>query len=120
LRTASLPPEFINAGIAAARVWDKAKLLTGSSAEELRAQDDETARWDEAERELAVVMKGIAGANRQRKHRLGSAILRLYTALQAVIDRPENNHLRPYLEEMKRAYVKKRKKRRGKGEGQEE
>jgi hypothetical protein len=118
LRTASLPPEFIDAGIAAAKVWPQVKHLVGSSAEELRAEDEEIARWDEAERELAVVMKGIAGANRQRKHRLGSAILVLYTTLQHLVDHPETTYLRPYLEEMKRAYVKKRKKPRRKGEGE--
>ena len=82
--------------------------LVGRSAEELRQEVDDIRYWDEVERELHVFLKGIAAANLKRKHRLGKAILLIYKALGVWMRL--DSRLRPYYEEMRRAYMKRRKK----------
>jgi hypothetical protein len=67
--------------------------------------------WDAVEKEWLVTARGIAGANRKRKHRLGRASLDVYFGLGMVVKRPENSHLLPYYERMKRSYMKNRKSR---------
>lgn len=64
-----------------------------------------------AEKDFLVTAKGIAGANRRRRHRLGKACLALYWGLGMAIEDPKNNHLIPYYERMKRSYMKNRKTR---------
>ena len=110
LRAAFLDPEFLVGGIEAALNWPFAKELLGASGEELRDASDEIERWAETIRKHRVVIEGIEGANLQRRHALGAKILMLYAILKATIDDPERRHLRPYLENMKRAYLKRRKK----------
>lgn len=77
LRTAYLDPEMIVGGLAAAEIWDKTALYTGMTYEELRDLDAAIRDWDDFERELRVLLDGVVGANRQRKHRRGKTILRL-------------------------------------------
>jgi hypothetical protein len=112
IRVASLDPEFIEAGLRTATIWSETKRITGRSGEELRHEDDEIRRWDETESEFRAAVKGISGANRNRRHRLGTAILDLYYILGTVIDKESHRHLRPYYEEMKRAYQNRKRKRR--------
>ena len=71
------------------------------------------------EKELTILLKGVSGANRKRKHRLGKAILALYSGLQVTVDdrTGRDNHLRPYFENMRRAYMKNRKRRKGRRKG---
>lgn len=107
-RAAHLDPEFIDRGISAAGAWRLAETLVGRSAEELRQEANDIRRWDEFERELHVFLKGIAAANLKRKHRLGKAILLIYKNLGIWMDL--DSRLRPYYEEMKRVYMKRRKK----------
>jgi hypothetical protein len=110
MRVAYLDPEFVENGLQAAAVWESTKLYTGRSAEELRREAEECRRWDEVERELAVVLKGIAAANLKRKHRLGSALWLIYNILRRVTLTGADRNLRPYFDAMKRAYLKRRKK----------
>lgn len=110
MRAAFLDPEFIDSGIAAGLHWDEVKAIVGSSGEELREENEEIARWDEAIRDWRVILQGMEDANRARRHRLGVKILLLYATLKLTIDNPARGHLRPYLEIMKRSYLKKRKK----------
>ncbi|HYK05426.1 MAG TPA: hypothetical protein VE974_26985 [Thermoanaerobaculia bacterium] len=107
-RAAYLDPELIDRGIYAAGAWPEAEILVGRNAEELRQEADDIRRWDELERELHVFLKGIASANLKRKHRLGKAILLIYKNLGIWMS--FDSRLRPYYEEMKRAYMKRRKK----------
>lgn len=79
------------------------------TAEEMSELDAAILHWDAVEKEYLVTLKGIAGANRQRRFRLGRASLDVYCALGVAIKRPENSHLRPYYERMKRSYMKNRK-----------
>jgi len=59
-------------------------------------------------RELRAITEGIEAANLKRKHRLGSTILHLYSILGTFLRHPdpEVDHLRPYYEDMKRAYMR--------------
>ncbi len=77
IRASTLDPELIEAGLDAAEVWDKTKVFTRLTAEEMRALHALILHWDRVEQEFRVLLDGIAGANRKRKHRLGKAILAL-------------------------------------------
>jgi hypothetical protein len=118
-RAAYLDPEFIAAGLHAATVWAEAKSLVERTGEELRREDEDIRRWDEVERELRALTKGIAAANLKRKHHLGKAILTLYRVLGINLTRRTTDnhaHLRPYYEDMKRAYQKRLKRRKANAE----
>jgi hypothetical protein len=112
-RAAYLDPEFIAAGIHAAGATTAYENLLGLTAEELREEDELTRRCDHAIREVEALLKGMADANLQRKHRVGQAILLLYAALGRAMRHPsaEIALLRPYYEEMQRAYKKSVKKK---------
>jgi hypothetical protein len=109
MRAAYLDPEFIEVGIQSAGAWDNAKAALGMTGEEMRAEADEIRKWDEVERELTVLLKGIAAANLKRKHHLGTTVLKLYNVLRVTVDF-QNRHLRPYFDAMKQAYLRRRKK----------
>lgn len=115
LRTAYLDPELTQSGLTAAEVWSGAtdRRFAGMTAEEMQALDAEIREWDDVERDLRVLLAGITGANRQRKHRLGKAILSVYKFLGIELADPRggNTHLRPYFETMQRAYRKNRRPR---------
>jgi hypothetical protein len=111
IRVATLDPDFLEAGVRAAGAWSQTKTFAGVSEEELREWLDEIRHWDEAEREVGIFLKGISAANRKRRHRLGRAVLRIYMFLGEVVDIEANRHLRPYYEEMKRAYRARKRKR---------
>lgn len=102
-RAAHLDPEVIENGIQAADAWQVTEAVIGRSAEELRRDSDDARRWDEVERELLALAKGIADANLKRKHRLGRDILLLYSALGITTG---YGYMRPYYENMKRAYLR--------------
>ena len=108
-RVAHLDPEFIEMGIHAAGAWNEAEAVVGRSGDQLPDEAETIREWDEVERELTVLLKGISAANLKRKHRLGSSILKLYSVLGSMI-RHNDRHLRPYFDEMKRAYLRKRRK----------
>lgn len=107
-RAANLDPEFVENGLHAARVWRDTKLIVKRSGEDLREEHEEIARWDEVIRELRALTDGVEAANVKRKHHLGTAILQIYRILGAYLDgsRPEDAYMRPYYENMKRAYLR--------------
>ena len=111
IRASNLDPEFIADAILAAENWDSAALHAGMTPEEMRELETAIPHWDAVEKEWLVTARGIAGANRKRRHRLGRAGLEIYFALGIAVKRPENSHLRPYYERMKRSYMKNRKPR---------
>jgi hypothetical protein len=115
-RVANLDPEFIEAGLHAASVWRDMQLMVKRSGEELREEQEEIRRWDQVVVELRAITDGIEAANTKRKHHLGTAILLLYQLLGACVERglPRHAYMRPYYENMKRAYLKTRQFRRKK------
>jgi len=111
-RTAKLDPEFVSAGLHAASAWPDTKRLVGLSGEEMRDLDDEARRWDQVERELRIVLKGISDANLTRKNKLGRAILKLYWRLADGLKGRDIEWLRPYYEEMRKAWQRSRQRNR--------
>lgn len=107
-RAANLDPEFIESGLQAAEVWHHTKIMVQRTAEELRQEQDESRRWDQVIVELRAIIDGIEAANLKRKHRLGTAILQLYRMIGICLRnrRPDDVYLRPYYENMKRAYLR--------------
>jgi hypothetical protein len=107
-RAANLDPEFVEMGLHAAAVWRDTKKIVKRSGDDLREEQEEIRRWDEVIRELRALTDGIEAANVKRKHRLGKAILLIYSMLSVYVDRggPEDAYMRPYYENMKRAYLK--------------
>ena len=107
-RAANLDPEFIEQGLQAAAVWRDTKMVAKRTAEELRQEQEDCRRWDQVIAELRAITDGIEAANLKRKHRLGTAILRIYRMIGIYLrgGRPEDVHLRPYYENMKRAYLR--------------
>jgi len=119
-RVANLDPEFIEAGLQAADVYQSAKTILGRSGPELREEDDEIRRWDQVELELKALQSGIHSANLKRKRHLGEAILLLYSVLGSELRVSGGRYLRPYYENMKRAYLRSLKKGRRKKEKKDE
>jgi hypothetical protein len=107
-RAANLDPEFVENGLHAARVWRETKTTVKRSGEELGQEQEEIRRWDEVIREMRALTDGIEAANMKRKHRLGTAILHIYRMLGIYLhhSRPEEAYMRPYYENMKRAYLR--------------
>lgn len=109
-RVAYLDRDFVDRGVSAGDAWHVTQAVTGQTGEEIREERDATVRWDEVERELLALAKGISHANLQRKHRLGDAILAIYSALGRHLNRspatPAHAYMRPYYDEMKRAYLR--------------
>ena len=108
-RAANLDPEFIESGLHAACVWRDTKLMIERSGEELREEHEEIRHWDVVVREMRAITDGIEAGNLKRKHRLGTAILQIYAILGAYFrrnSRPQDAYMRPYYENMKRAYLR--------------
>ena len=105
-RAASLDPEFIESGLHAAAVWLHTQRFVHRTGDELRQEHEETRRWDEVIREMRALTDGIEAANVKRKHRLGTAILLIYRLLRTTLRGPNDAYMRPYYENMKRAYLR--------------
>lgn len=120
-RAATLDPEFIEHGLQAAAVWRETKMFLQRSGEELREDQEEIRRWDQVIVELRAITNGIEAANLKRKHRLGSAILQLYSIVGINLrsGRPEHLYMHPYYENMKRAYMRRQQFRRRKRKEEE-
>lgn len=118
VRASNLDPEMIEAGLMAADVAEDAQPWTRMTPGELRELDGEIRDLDQMEQVLTVLLRGVAGANRKKKHRRGRAILRIYKYLGVMLRGPvgqEHSHLRPYYERMRAAYMKNIRPRRKKG-----
>lgn len=114
-RAANLDPEFLEHGLHAAVAWHETPGLVGRSGAELRQEQEETRRWDQAIVELRAFVDGIEASNTMRKYRLGSAILFIYRVLGNRVHGPlPDTSMRPYYENMKRAYLRTQRFRRKK------
>lgn len=58
--------------------------------------------WDEVERQLKALLKGVQDANLVRRQRAAVIASRAYLVAQQVVRDPANAGLRPHLEEVKR------------------
>ena len=120
IRAAELDPEMIAAGLVTAEVWESSPIWTRMTPAELRELDTTIGESEQVIRQMQILLDGMIGANRVRRHRRGKAILALYKALEIELRSSSgDNRLRPYFEDMRRAYMKNRKRRKAKGEGGE-
>ncbi len=116
LRVASLDPEFLAAGIEGMCVCDDYRAAVGYSGEERRDLSARIERRAELQREFQRLADGVGAALLKERHDLGNAVLVFYSLLGTDLRSPSGSitkrHMRPYYEDMKRAYMKKRKTRR--------
>jgi hypothetical protein len=103
VRVAHLNPEFVSAGLSAARAYPGTQSLTGMTSEALWKQNEDAARWTGVEDELSAMLAGVKAANLTRRHTLGQAILQIYTVLRGLIKKKEHSDLIPFVELMKEA-----------------
>lgn len=114
---ANLDPELIAVGLQVAEVWPDTKTITGMTAEELRAVNDDIAEWADTRRAMMACIEGLDGAILMKKEQLGHAILDLYHTVGREIRNPRYAGVRPYYEAMQRI-LRRRGKRKGKPEGE--
>jgi hypothetical protein len=107
-----LDPKFVEIGIQAATVFPGLKPMLGRSGEELRDDQEEIRQWDEVERHLRAITKGIADANLRRKYQLGNLILTFYGLLRTLTVDRAYSYLQPFYEEMQKIYIRTRGKQR--------
>lgn len=114
VRVASLDPEFLAAGIEAMCVCDDYSAAVGYTGEELRDLSARIERRAELQREFQRLADGVGAVLLKERHDLGNAVLIFYSLLGTDLRSPytAKRHMRPYYEDMKRAYMKRRKTRR--------
>jgi hypothetical protein len=75
--------------------------MIGRTAEELRQETEEEARWTAVEDELRTTLSGVAAANLVRRHRIGLRALQTYNTAQQLVRSKEHAYLLPFVAEMK-------------------
>jgi len=108
LRVANLDPVFLDTGVQAIDAGGEPDAAVGMTAEEISVERALARQWDDVQREIRVLSKAIDASNLRRKWRIGTAVLTMYYLLR----RGSRPHLSAYLDEMKRAYMRTRKKSR--------
>ena len=101
-RAASLNTSFVQAAINAIGASKEVQLALGRTADLLRQDADETARWSAVEDELRAMLKGVIAANLTRRHRLGLTALQAYSISRQLVRQPDRADLLPHVQEMKR------------------
>jgi hypothetical protein len=103
LRAASTAnSEFVQATINTVGASKNVESTIGRTAEELRLETEDAARWTAVEDELQATLSGVAAANLVRRHRIGLTALQTYSAARLLVRSKEHAHLLPYVAEMKR------------------
>ncbi|MEA2490534.1 MAG: hypothetical protein QOH21_2326 [Acidobacteriota bacterium] len=95
-------PLFIQASINTVGASKNMESLLGRTAEELRLETEEAARWTAVEDELRTTLSGVAAANLVRRHRIGLTALQTYNTARQLVRSKEHAHLIPFVAEMKR------------------
>jgi hypothetical protein len=75
----------------------------GKTADDLRVERDDVARWSAVEHELETLLKGVVSANLTRRHRLGLASLQAYLITRQLVRQEVHADLLPHVEAMRRA-----------------
>jgi hypothetical protein len=88
---------FVNASINAIGASSNVQTAVGRTPEELLQESNDVARWSAVEDELHAMLKGVAGTNLARRHRLGLTALQTYGVTRQLARKPENADLLPHL-----------------------
>jgi hypothetical protein len=113
-RAATMPDDWTNAAISTAGESPTIVSAIQSTVEEMREEKLNILRWEAAEQELRVFLKGVAGGNLIRRHRLGLKTLQIYGISRHLIRQPEHDGLITFVEKLKN--MRKLGKRKPKGE----
>ena len=101
-RVAHINPAFLDETINTAGASTTVEGALGRTAQSLRQEADETARWSAFEAELRATHKGVTAANLVRRHRLGLAALQTYNITRQLVRQKEHADLLPHLQAMQR------------------
>jgi len=100
-RLAKVDDEFMREGIGAVGASPVVQEAIGNTPEDLYQAEDEIARWAVAESEMRSMLRGIAAANLVRRHRIGLAMLQVYSVSRQLVRQEEHAHLLPHVQRMK-------------------
>lgn len=98
---ASVDKALIDSVIKASGESEIVQQAIGMTPAVMRQESDNVIRWDEAEKEVRLLLQGMAAANRIRKHRLGLSTLQAYNILRQLVRKKANADLLPYVQEMR-------------------
>jgi hypothetical protein len=95
-------PDFVNASIGAIGASSVVLSAVGMTPEAMQQAAAEVQQWTVVEDELRAMLKGVAAVNLTRRHLIGRAALQAYGVTRMLVRNPDNAHLLPHFEEMKR------------------
>lgn len=102
-RAATISIEFVHAAINAIAASLSLRSALGLEAQELRLEAEVTARWSQVLDDIDALRRGVVGAIRSRRYRLGTMALRAYQLSRNLARDEQNAVLLPHLDAMKRA-----------------
>jgi hypothetical protein len=101
----------VDASINVIGVLDNVSHAIGQPLDEVRQLQDESLRWDAVADEARAFLKGIEGANLNRRQRLGLIATQAYTIGSQLAKDPAKAVLLPHVEEVKRLKAVSRRKK---------
>jgi hypothetical protein len=102
---ASVDKALIDSVIKASDESEIVQQAIGMTPVEMRSEAADVIRWDEAEKEVRLLLQGMSSANRIRKHRLGLAALQAYNISRQLVRKKIHANLLPHVRDM-RALIK--------------
>jgi hypothetical protein len=96
------PKSVVEAAINVIGVLDNVSQAIGQPLDEVRQLQDESLRWDAAADEARAFLKGIEGANLNRRQRLALIATQAYAIGSQLAKDPAKAVLLPHVEEVKR------------------
>jgi hypothetical protein len=101
-RAATIDRKFMQATIDTVGASLAVQGALGKTPEGLQEEAADMERWTKVEAELRAMLQGVMAANLTRRHRMGVTALQTYSISRQLIRQPENLHLLPHVQEMKR------------------
>jgi len=111
VRAANASPEMVQASINTVGASPELTGAVGRSADDLRTDTEDAARWTAVEDELRTFLQGISATNLVRRHRIGLTALQVYSMSRQLVRQKEHASLQPHVDLMKQLnkFGKKRK-----------
>jgi hypothetical protein len=97
-----LPKPIVEASINVMGVLDNVSQAIGQPLDEVRQLQDESLRWEAVAEEVRAFLKGIEGANLNRRQQLALIATQAYTIGTQLAKDPAKAVLVPHVEEVKR------------------
>ncbi|HEV7484094.1 MAG TPA: hypothetical protein VGQ65_00305 [Thermoanaerobaculia bacterium] len=109
------PKNVVEAAINVIGVLDNVSQAIGQPLDDVRQLQDDSLRWDAAAEEARAFVKGIEGANLNRRQRLALIATQAYAIGSQLAKDPAKAVLLPHVEEVKRLKGVSRRKKAAKG-----